>query len=312
MASPMGATFGAGFIAQFISSVIYGMTLLQAYRYFKHYPKDQLRLKLFVLALCLADMVHVILCTWSFHWYLVANFGNYGNLTIPHWTMNIQTDANGLIAISVQLYNARRVHKLVNNKAVTAVVVLLSLILGILFIYFSVETFILDDFLLYSKLRWVICTGLGCAAAANIIIATSFCCFFRRNRTGMLQSDTVLTMLTFYSINTGLLTSIAATLSLITFAAMPSNFVWLIFFWVLGRFYVNSLLATLNSREVLREMICAACNCLSPSVHMTTLRVERTPSLPHHWPRVPISSQFANDCGCRTHQHDDGITYIVR
>ncbi|KAJ3755966.1 hypothetical protein EV360DRAFT_85391 [Lentinula raphanica] len=34
---------------------------------------------------------------------------------------------------------------------------------------------------------------------------------------------------------------------------MPNDYVWLAFFWIDGKCYVNSCLAALNSRESLRE-----------------------------------------------------------
>ncbi|TCD69040.1 hypothetical protein EIP91_009103 [Steccherinum ochraceum] len=39
---------------------------------------------------------------------------------------------------------------------------------------------------------------------------------------------------------------------------MPTNFVWLSFFWVMGKCYVNSFLASLNSREMLRSKVYAS------------------------------------------------------
>jgi len=36
---------------------------------------------------------------------------------------------------------------------------------------------------------------------------------------------------------------------------MPTNYIWLGFFWLIGKCYVNSLLAALNSRDSLREQV---------------------------------------------------------
>ncbi|TDL15906.1 hypothetical protein BD410DRAFT_902340 [Rickenella mellea] len=235
----LGDTFGAAFIGLVISAILYGLTVLQTYHYYRTYPRDSKNMKWFVGIMWAGDTVHLILCTWCIYWYLVSNFGNYANLGIPHWTMDLQTDANWVVGCGVQMFFARR----------------LSVIHGSLGIYFTTQAFILKSFAKYKSLTWVTCVGLGSAAAADILIAVSLCYFLHKSRTGFARTDTVITMLMVYAINTGLLTSIFATLSVIFYAAMPGNFVWISFFWSLGRLYINSFLATLNSREMLWEAV---------------------------------------------------------
>ncbi|TDL21017.1 hypothetical protein BD410DRAFT_313750 [Rickenella mellea] len=243
MAPSLNSTFGAGMIGLFASATLYGVTLLQTFRYFRRYPDDRVSLKWLISALCFADTAHLVLCTWSFHWYLVVNFGNVENLSIPHWTMNLQATVNGFIGVSFLLFNARRVYHMSSKICLAASIFTLAMVHGTLCIYFSVESFVLDDFMEYSKLTWVICVGLGSSAAANILAALSLCYCLKKSRTSFLCSNALITRLMLYTINSGILTSITATISLATFAAMPTNFIWLSFFWILGRFYVNSLLA---------------------------------------------------------------------
>jgi len=120
-------------------------------------------------------------------------------------------------------------------------------------IVFTVGAFSVLHFSRYPRLTWVTSTGLGCAAAADILIAVAMCHYLAKRRTGYKRTNSIIMTLMIFSINTGLLTSIIATVCAITFAIMPTNFVWQSFFWVLGKCYVNSLLATLNSREYICE-----------------------------------------------------------
>ncbi|KAL0960625.1 hypothetical protein HGRIS_005656 [Hohenbuehelia grisea] len=122
--------------------------------------------------------------------------------------------------------------------------------LGILF---TVETFLLVHIDQFPKLIWVTSVGLGSAAACDIIIAMSLCFYLTRSRTGFKRTDSLITTLIAYSLTTGLITSVIASVAVITFAIMPTNFIWLSFFWILGKCYVNSFLAALNSRDSLRE-----------------------------------------------------------
>jgi len=51
-----------------------------------------------------------------------------------------------------------------------------------------------------------------------------------------------------YTVNTGFLTGLFSVLSLIMFAALPNNTLWLGFFFLVGKLYTNAMFATLNVR----------------------------------------------------------------
>ncbi|TDL15037.1 hypothetical protein BD410DRAFT_140771 [Rickenella mellea] len=248
-------TFGAALIGLVASAIFYGLTVLQTYHYYKTYTQDRRSLKWFVGVMFAADTVHLILCTWCIYWYLVSRFGDFPNLDIPHWSINLQVVANAIVGVGVQMFFARRVWKLSRQVLLTSVIVVLSAMLGFFSVYFTVETFILDDFSKYARLRWVTIMSLGSAAAADILIALSLCYHLHKSRTGFSRTDTLITELMVYAINTGLITSIFATLTLILGTTMPITLIWAPFVWCLGRVYIISLLAMLNSREMLREVI---------------------------------------------------------
>ncbi|TDL19122.1 hypothetical protein BD410DRAFT_806061 [Rickenella mellea] len=154
-------TFGAAFVGLVASAVLYGLTVLQT-----TYHHDSKGMKWFCI-----------------YWYLVARFGDHPNLGIPHWSMDLQTDANAIVGVGVQMFFARRVWQISRQKLLTTIIVILSAMHG------------------------------------------------------------------------SLVYSIFATLTVIFYAVMPNNSVWVSFFWSLGRLYINSFLATLNSREMLREAV---------------------------------------------------------
>ncbi|TDL15303.1 hypothetical protein BD410DRAFT_809037 [Rickenella mellea] len=191
-------TFGAVFIGLVSSSVMYGLTLLQT-----HYPKDPARLKWTVAVLTVADSVHLILSTWAVYWYLVANFGNFVNLGAPHWSVNLQTDFNGFVSAGVQLLFTRRVYLLSKNKYLVAILLVLTTVHFSFGVYFSVRTFNYKSFAEYTPIAWIPYAGLSSAAAADIIIAISMCYFLKKSRTGFGRTDTLVTILMMYSINTG-------------------------------------------------------------------------------------------------------------
>ncbi|ETW81805.1 hypothetical protein HETIRDRAFT_173483 [Heterobasidion irregulare TC 32-1] len=231
-----------------ISSVIYGITLSQTVTYYRQSGlKDPRFLKIIVFVLWALDTLHLILCIITVYWYLITNFSNPSALTRTVWALN------GVIGLIVECFFARRVWILGKNIYITATIVILSLLHFVFGIVFTVEEFILQEFSRFPSLIWIACAGLGSAAATDIIIAASMCWYLWKSRTGFKGTDSIIATLMAYSINTGLLTSIIATAAVITFAVLPSSFVWLSCFWVLGKCYVNSFLATLNNREALRN-----------------------------------------------------------
>ncbi|TDL21609.1 hypothetical protein BD410DRAFT_789355 [Rickenella mellea] len=250
----LGNTFGVAFIGLIISSVMYGLTLLQTFHYYRRYTHDPIRLKWIVGLLTLADSIQLMLSVWAIYWYLVANFGNFPNLGVPHWSINLQTDFNTIVSAGVQLFFTRRVYIMSQNKYILVILLVLTAIHFALGVYFTARAFIYHNFADYLHLVWVPSVGVGSAAVADLIIATSMCYFLRKTRTGFGRTDTLITKLMMYSINTGLLTSIFATVSVILYGTMPNNLVWMCFYWILGKLYINSFLAMLNSRGSLREL----------------------------------------------------------
>lgn len=91
----------------------------------------------------------------------------------------------------------------------------------------------------------------GAASDLSVTLASSW--LLVKSRTGFRRTDTIINTLMLYTVNTGLIVSIDAALSLITYVAMPDNFVFLGFYLLLSKLYLNSYLAMLNARDDLRE-----------------------------------------------------------
>ncbi|GLB38443.1 hypothetical protein LshimejAT787_0503080 [Lyophyllum shimeji] len=256
MAAPeLNLTFGCAFIGLIAGAILYGVTLLQTFLYYRTYPQDSRFIKSLVFVLWILDTAHLVLCTVSLYWYLVINFNNPDALGRTSWSMELQTDCNGLIGLIVECFFARRVWMMSENAWLTGVIVILSCVHFGLGIVFTVEGFVLKETAKFGRLIWVTSAGLGSAAAADIIIACALCYYLTKNRTGFSRTDSLISTLIAYSLTTGLITSVIAFVAVVTFAIMPTNFVWLAFFWILGKCYVNSILAALNSRDFLRGKV---------------------------------------------------------
>jgi len=224
------------------------------------------------------DTLHIILCTIAVFWYLAFNFNNPGQLAFTHWSIDLQGDCEGVVGLTVELFFALRVWKVSKNIFLTGFVAALSCLHFLLGIYFTTQAFSLREFSQFSQLDWVTIAGLGGAAVADLTIAGTLVFFLNRSRTGYKRTDSIINTLMIYSIKTGLLTSIFATATVIFFVAMPNAFVYDVFFFCLGRLYVNSLLASLNSRQTMRDKASVSDSTLvqlsnlKPGASMTSMR----------------------------------------
>ncbi|KAH9169008.1 hypothetical protein EDB89DRAFT_1547799 [Lactarius sanguifluus] len=240
-------TYGCSFIGLIISVMLFGITALQTWIYYWQYGnRDPKALKLFIAVIFLLDALHTSLCVYSIYWYLVLNFGNVEILRHSIWAMKVQIEVNGLVGYMVQLYYARRVY-----------IVGGSIIIPIIIAIFGTACFALGFVFLirsrHASLIPVTCIGMGSSVVADILIAVSMCWYLYHKRTGFAKTDSMIVTWMTYSIQSGLLTSVLACAMLISFSMAPSAKYSDIFFWPLGKFYANSLLAMLNSRDYVRE-----------------------------------------------------------
>ncbi|KAL7280170.1 hypothetical protein ACG7TL_006589 [Trametes sanguinea] len=271
----LDSTFGAALVGLVVGCCLYGITILQTFAYFRSYNTDSKFVKSLVIVLTVLDTLHLILCTRTIYWYLVTNFGNTDNLDITTWSMAVSIPSpaifvrlsrfpltvetpQGLIGLIVEAFFARRVWMMSRNWIITGIILILAALHFGLGVVFTAQSFILGRFSKFRSLTWVTCLGLGAAAASDILIAGAMCYYLYKKRTGLKRTDSLVTTLMVYSINTGLATSIIGTICVVAFGAMPTNFIWLGFFWIMGKCYVNSFLALLNSRDRLREKVTKA------------------------------------------------------
>ncbi|KAJ3888764.1 hypothetical protein GG344DRAFT_67690 [Lentinula edodes] len=87
----------------------------------------------------------------------------------------------------------------------------------------------------------------------DLLIASILTYLLQRCKTGFKRTNTMINKLMILAINTGVITSLCAISSLISFLAAPNAFIYISFFFSMGRLYTNSLLTSLNCRRRIRE-----------------------------------------------------------
>ncbi|KAI0371924.1 hypothetical protein BV20DRAFT_1051116 [Pilatotrama ljubarskyi] len=254
-------TLGAVFLGSIAAACFYGITVVQTWMYYGRGRGDRLYLKCLVFLLWALDSLHLVFVTHTVYTYAVKDFANFLALEVPVWSVLAQVIVTGVSDLIVRgIFLSKRNWILISTIVVTSLVVFGGSIA------FAVKGFSLAGFFDLFEISDILYISLGAGVVADILIAASI-------------------------VNTGALTSLCALLCLISYATMPNNFVFIAFYFVLPKLFLNSLLATLNARRPLRE---ASASMVSIPLSVTTTpRVSESVSRPpRRYSMRPREEQF--------------------
>ncbi|KZV62127.1 hypothetical protein PENSPDRAFT_692796 [Peniophora sp. CONT] len=255
-------TFGAILIGCLISIGILGMTMVQAWFYYDHFPKDPLWLKLVVTAICVVEIVRSTFNCHMVYYYLVQNWGNVLGLNTIVWslrTINLTTSITKLLG---HLFFSWRIYTLSPRgkfryiaTAVAVVPTLLDLSTAMVAFSYIVRA---PNFDQYNQGKQEIISPLAFAVSMTADATVSICLIFvlSRTKTGFSSTNRILNSLIFYAVEVGLVSVLlgAASVALNHYVNSASiRFDYIGVYAVTGNLYANALLATLNARLKLRN-----------------------------------------------------------
>jgi len=247
---------GAVEVATFLSLVLYGVSLSQAYTYFRRSGDDRLSLKL---------MVAFLLCLESFHSFTAANVIYYDTVTkwktakANSYPLSTNVVLETLITLLVQCFFSFRVYRLSGRLSVSIACFTLALLRFIAGVAISVENFMdvpntPNGIGLVVRFSWLITSGLACGGTADVLIAIFMTYYLRKlaSPTNLDSTTEIINRLVRFALQTGLITSMTSVAVIICFQAMP-NMVWFSLYILLAKLYSNSLLVSLNARPRKKE-----------------------------------------------------------
>ncbi|KAM5535301.1 hypothetical protein V8D89_010986 [Ganoderma adspersum] len=242
-------TLGAAFIGHTVATVLYGITTLQTFMYYRYNLKDPPILKASVAGLWLLDSLHVGLITGAMYWYCITNFTNLMAVQKPIWPITTMILVSNLSNSIIRGIFCHRLYRLGHRSLwLPTIIAAMSIFIIVDAAYFSTKLFHVDSFTRITEFSWGLYAGLAVEATVDLVVAIAQCVLLRKFETGIRSTDSSIRVLMTYSINTGLLTSFCAIGAVVSFAAAPRKFIYFAFYFVLSKMYVNSLLATLNAR----------------------------------------------------------------
>ncbi|KAG1858953.1 hypothetical protein DFJ58DRAFT_744731 [Suillus subalutaceus] len=248
----LGNTFGALFIGVVFAAILFGLSNIQAFFYFQTHRDTGMSFpKLTVAWLWILDALHLFLIVHCVYYYLVAHYADMSALTEIVWSFKLQIVIVVIIVYGVHLLYFHRIWIVGTGRSrvlpiAVGVIVTLGSGVAIALIWAIYQCHVFSDL---TNIEWATFLALGTITFVDFIIASSLCYLLATSRTGFSSTDSMITKLMAYIINTGCLTSMCSLTVMITCAVMPHNFIFLGVDFLVAGLYVNSFFALLNARH---------------------------------------------------------------
>jgi len=251
------------FFGFMIATILFGILLLESYRYFKSYKHDSISQKLLVTFLIGLDALHFALSIHVTYHYLLQSLGSLSEITRAVWSVKALGSVQIVLIWLVQCLYLIRIWSLTKAMLLLrklALPVILSLIvIGMIGIGAGLAFIIELDRIEYildfasSRTRWVVYLATGITAAIDVAVAVIMFLILRKSITGIKRTDGVISALIHFFFSTGLLSSLVTVAYIILFAVKPQTMLYLAMTFLNGRLYTISFLELLNIRSQLRK-----------------------------------------------------------
>ncbi|KZT23654.1 hypothetical protein NEOLEDRAFT_526418 [Neolentinus lepideus HHB14362 ss-1] len=255
-------TFGAFLSGVIVSTAMYGITSAQMVWYYRTYRDDRQILKGAVGLLWLMDSLQQALLLHAMYFYLITSRekGDFVALLSANWSV-ISMIIPGEISVSlVEIYFVWRIIRFWKKNYMFLVII--PLFAGTVY---AGKAFRYPPFNESTRGAWIMWLSGGGRAATDLIIAVIMSYKLYTSRGIVIAHRQLFIVLTNYAIATGTLTCVFAITYLITYVTMPFNMYYAGVYCVHTKIHVNSMMATLNSRQSLRGMAGRTVNVWSDS-----------------------------------------------
>ncbi|KAG1908286.1 uncharacterized protein F5891DRAFT_8064 [Suillus fuscotomentosus] len=234
-----------------------GCVNMQFFVYWRLYSYESLRAKSLVIATWLLDLCHsafVAIALWDS---IIMPYSSMDESDNIPWSVGPTVGLTAMITFLVQSFFAYRIYRLQKKRLAVAVPIVTlaffrlfaaNVSMGMMIRLQSYTTFVQQPLS-----RWIFTVGLSLSVFVDIMIAAFMCYFLRKNHTVVTSTIRIIDTLTLWTIRNGSMTSAAAIASLICWLVMPGNRIFLGLHFVVAKLYANSLLATLNARQHIRN-----------------------------------------------------------
>ncbi|KAJ7826982.1 hypothetical protein B0H14DRAFT_3144733 [Mycena olivaceomarginata] len=241
--------FGSILIGSWLASILAGLVLNQAYRYFAMYPKDPISRKaivvcsmLFCGAALIADYANVYLPTVTF-------WGNTERVQKQYWPVPMYVTMNTCVGVIVNSFLIHRFYTLSKNIVICMVLSAFVILgfAGSIFVAVTIQmfsAFSARDKAEISALIWLISTAM-----ADISIASALIWKLRTLKIGFKGTQSLVNRLIIQTVQTGSTTSVVSIVTLVSYIIKNDSNVPTACCYLIGPLYLLTLFYNLNLRQ---------------------------------------------------------------
>jgi len=232
-----------------LNCFLYGAVLVQTVIYVQIHRRDALWIKFFVYYLLLCETLNTGCDIATVYEPLIIHYGTPQAVEVAPTMLAANPLLTVMVSTPVLLFLARRV-KIISHSSVLCVVIIslaiasfgggVATMFAIILVRFQYAGFHQYDIV---TVAW-----LASSAAAYIVITASLAYNLMYQRTGLITTDNLVNKIVWLTVQTGLITSVVASIDLGLFIVAKSTALNFIFDFCLSKLYSNSLLSTLNAR----------------------------------------------------------------
>ncbi|PFH47887.1 hypothetical protein AMATHDRAFT_151021, partial [Amanita thiersii Skay4041] len=262
--------FGPILLGVFFNSILYGVLVVQLFVYFQTYKKDTGWIRHLMVYLFILETINTGFAIAMMYEPLVLRYGKRQSAEslallsyLGRWFIGtpdattffpiaLSTDPiiTVLISTPVQIFIAWRIQMISKSRLLAGVICMLALVALGGGIWLTITVIHIRRFSRKPELHWPALTWLLASAITDVLITVTLTYNLSRRKTGFSSTDTAINKIIRLTIQTGLITTIFATLDVICFLLFPvcllSNFTW---DFALSKLYTNALVSTLNARS---------------------------------------------------------------
>ncbi|KAI0687621.1 hypothetical protein BC835DRAFT_1522769 [Cytidiella melzeri] len=241
---------GPMFAGSLMAFLLFGISIMQLYRYSMANNRDHLAIKLSVYIVFLLDVFQAIVVAAQGWYTMLSGWGRPVALIQLNWTFGAVPAVTGIVAAWVQIFYAWRIYKLSQWNVLPAFIVAVALMQCAAALSITVGIPSLGDVTdLHIMYRRTI-VWLGGAFAADVIIAVVMLFLLLSvRRSKFAHTQRIINRLIRLTVETGVVTATCALMELIMFQVIPTTNLHLFFAAMLAKIYYNALMTSLNSRR---------------------------------------------------------------
>ncbi|KAM5543085.1 hypothetical protein V8D89_003469 [Ganoderma adspersum] len=266
----LGSTLGVTFLGVAVSSMIYGITCLQTFNYYRssRAKADTPSLRSLVAILFLCDTFHQVVVLHATYHYLILGFAQPITLsTTLVWSLPAEIIMNGILAFLLNSFLTHRLWRLSHHVYLAVCAGLLTVAnIAVNLAYGIRGSMYHNIFEAARALRVHGTVGLSISLATDLFISLSLCYYLHQSRTGLRGSDGIITKLIALTITTGMLTTLCNLADVIAYLTARNNLYDLFFNFMLAKLYANALLTSLNTRQYVHGLIGDAAMSKAPLI----------------------------------------------